>query len=180
MTEPIQTQRKPWWKRWWVIAIGVLIVIGVIANIGSSSEKSADSVDQSVEATSGNGTSDSPAASNPPATNGAGRPAEGPFDAIEEGFGGERTSIGSFTLQKRSCGFVDGDSCFYVRITLTRDCVDGLTFDAPAVIAGTPVDNVSDLTDGGYSGQEVTLKVSAKDKGATLDPARATWTCVNF
>lgn len=35
---PARKQKKPWWRRWWAIAIGVIIVIAVIAAIASPAE----------------------------------------------------------------------------------------------------------------------------------------------
>lgn len=185
MTETNETAtntKKPLWKRWWVIAIGAFILIGIIGSAASSGDKSNQSGSDTASTTAATSGGNQPSTTTgAPTTTKAKNSVDGPFDAIEkDSFSGETSSIGSFTIQGRSCGFIDGDSCWYVRLTPSKDCKDGLSFDAPAVINGTPVDNVSDVASGGYAGQEVTFKVSAKDKGASLDPARATWSCLEL
>lgn len=41
---PQAPQKKPWYKRWWVIAIAVFIVLGAIGNMGDEDEEEASAV----------------------------------------------------------------------------------------------------------------------------------------
>lgn len=47
MTEPTQKPSKPWWKRWWVIAIGAFILLGIIGNAFSSKDADRKSAQES-------------------------------------------------------------------------------------------------------------------------------------
>ena len=36
--DPPQRTSKPWYRRWWAITLGVLLAIGVIANLGGGGQ----------------------------------------------------------------------------------------------------------------------------------------------
>lgn len=47
-----QKRRKPWYKRWWALALGVVLAIGVIANLGGNGQDSPTATGETPSASS--------------------------------------------------------------------------------------------------------------------------------
>lgn len=60
-----QKPRQPWYKRWWAIALGVVLAIAVIANLGGGGQDSPTATAETTPASSPSSSSAAPSTSAP-------------------------------------------------------------------------------------------------------------------